>query len=172
MKPPSRRTRPSRGARPPARGAEPRSAALPLVPLRDLVVFPHMVVPLLVGRESSVRALEAAMVEEKLLALVAQRDPAVESPLAKDLFDLGTSARILQMMRLPNGTMKVLVEGVQRIRVERLVPGRAFPRVVWTPHPLGRGGDEGRTLEAVSRRAVTLFEDYVALHKRIPDEIV
>jgi ATP-dependent Lon protease len=131
-----------------------------------------MVVPLLVGRESSVRALEAAMVEEKLLALVAQRDPAVESPLAKDLFDLGTSARILQMMRLPNGTMKVLVEGVQRIRVERLVPGRAFPRVVWTPHPLGRGGDEGRTLEAVSRRAVTLFEDYVALHKRIPDEIV
>ena len=100
--------------------------SLPLVPLRDLVVYPHMVVPLLVGRESSVHALEAAMVEEKLLALVTQRDPAVDTPGQADLFDLGTTARILQMMRLPNGTVKILVEGVERVRLRRLVPGRSF----------------------------------------------
>ena len=136
-----------------------------------MVVFPHMVVPLLVGRESSVRALEAAMVEEKRLALVTQRDAGVDVPRGADLFGLGTTARILQMMRLPNGTVKVLVEGVERVRVRRLVPGRAFPRLVSTPRPLAQGGDP-RALEAVSRRAVTLFEDYVTLHKRIPDEVV
>ncbi len=149
-----------------------RAGALPLVPLRDLVVFPHMVVPLLVGREASVHALEAAMVEGKQLALVSQRDPSVDAPGAKDLFELGTTARVLQMMRLPNGTVKVLVEGVERVRVRRILPGRAFPRLAFEPAPLATGEPAGRTLEAVSRRALTLFEDYVALHKRIPDEIM
>ncbi|MBA2566122.1 MAG: endopeptidase La [Gemmatimonadetes bacterium] len=130
-----------------------------------------MVVPLLVGRESSIRALEAAMVEEKLLGLVTQRDAAVDQPGAKDLYDLGTTARILQMMRLPNGTVKVLVEGVERIRMKRMLSGRAFPRLTYARSPLDPGGSVGRTLEAVSRRALALFEDYVALHKRIPDEI-
>jgi ATP-dependent Lon protease len=131
-----------------------------------------MVVPLLVGREASVHALEAAMVEDKQLALVTQRDSAVDAPTAKDLFELGTTARVLQMMRLPNGTVKVLVEGVERVRVRRFLPGRVFPRLAFEVAPLTAGETAGRTLEAVSRRALTLFEDYVALHKRIPDEIV
>ena len=149
-----------------------RESELPLLPLRDLVVFPYMVVPLLVGRESSVQALEAAMVQEKLLAVVTQRDANVDVPTGKDLFGLGTTARILQMMRLPNENVKVLVEGVERVRVQRIRPGRAFPRLTSIPFPLDVGDPEGRTLEAMSRRALTLFEDYVALHKRIPDEIV
>jgi ATP-dependent Lon protease len=131
-----------------------------------------MVVPLLVGRESSVHALEAAMVEEKLLGLVTQRDPAVDSPTTSDLFQLGTTARILQMMRLPNNTVKVLVEGVDRVRVKRVLHGRSFPRVSCAVHPLEKGDLEGQVLEAVSRRVITLFEDYVALHKRIPDEMI
>jgi ATP-dependent Lon protease len=170
---PGRRKRPRAAAAPPARSrAAERESSLPLVPLRDLVVYPHMVVPLLIGRESSVHALEAAMVEDKLLGLVTQRDAAVDAPGGGDLFELGTTARILQMMRLSNGTVKVLVEGMERVRVRRIVPGRAFPRLSYAPFPLAAKDTEGRAIEALIRRAITLFEDYVALHKRIPDEIM
>jgi ATP-dependent Lon protease len=130
-----------------------------------------MVVPLLVGREASVHALEAAMVEGKLLALLTQRDPGLDAPGAGDLHELGTTARILQMMRLSNGTVKVLVEGVDRIRLKRFIPGRGFARATYAARPLAGGDPAARPLEAVSRRAVGLFEEYVSLHKRIPDEI-
>src|SRR5690606_36888974 len=90
---------------------------LPVLPLRDVVVFPHMVIPLFVGREKSVKALEQAMAGDKRIILVAQRSPELDDPGEKDLFEIGTVAQILQLLNLPDGTLKVLVEGAERIRI-------------------------------------------------------
>ena len=97
-----------------------RSVSMPVLPLRDVVVYPHMVIPLFVGREKSIEALEAAMEGEKRILLVAQRSAAVDDPGADDIYNVGTISSILQLLKLPDGTIKVLVEGTERARVSNL----------------------------------------------------
>ena len=98
----------------------------PVLPLRDIVVFPHMIVPLFVGREKSVKALEKVMESGKQILLLTQKSPSVDDPLAEDLYDVGTIGTILQLLKLPDGTVKVLVEGDRRAKVARFVPNPDF----------------------------------------------
>src|ERR687890_1782355 len=109
---------------------------LPVLPLRDVVVFPYVVIPLLVGRPASLAAIEAAAADDKLVLLVAQRSGDVQEPAAADLFRVGVVARILQLTRLPNGTSKVLVEGIARARVTRYAPAGVQLRAAVAPEPL------------------------------------
>ena len=102
------------------------AAALPVLPLRDVVVYPHMVIPLFVGREKSILALDQAMRSGKQILLVAQKQADVDDPSAADLYRLGTVATILQLLKLPDGTVKVLVEGAERAKIEKLVTGQYF----------------------------------------------
>ena len=98
----------------------------PILPLRDIVVFPHMIVPLFVGREKSIKALEAVMSEDKKVLLLAQKDGSIEDPNDEDLFGIGTIGNILQLLKLPDGTVKVLVEGVSRAKVIKLIIIKTF----------------------------------------------
>ena len=144
---------------------------LPVLPLRDVVVFPYVVMPLLVGRAASLAALEAANGTDHLVLLVAQRDSEKQEPAAADLYRVGVIARVRQLSRLGTGTVRVLVEGITRARVSRYVPGTECLRAVvepMTPLTLGDGGDA----EAHLRRALSLFEEYVAVHRRLPPELV
>ena len=99
---------------------------VPVLPLRDVVVYPHMVIPLFVGREKSIEALEVAMRSDRRIMLVAQKQADVDDPKADDLYRVGTVATILQLLKLPDGTVKVLVEGVDRARIDRLTPGEYY----------------------------------------------
>ena len=122
---------------------------LPLLPLRDVVVFPHMVIPLFVGRAKSIKALELAMDEDKQILLVAQRSAEKDEPAVDDLHDIGAVASILQMLKLPDGTVKVLVEGRQRARVSKVDDhGDYFAAVV---DPLAPDADDTREVEALRR---------------------
>jgi ATP-dependent Lon protease len=145
---------------------------LHVLPLRDVVVFPNVVVPLLVGRPASLAAIEAAVAADAMVLLVAQQVGDVLDPAAGDLFRVGVSARILQVGRLPNGTAKVLVEGVSRVRVTRYVPSQRTLRAVVSPYPFI---DETATSDvrpaAERRQTMSRFEEYVTLHRRIPDEV-
>ncbi|MEP6730066.1 MAG: endopeptidase La [bacterium] len=144
---------------------------LPVLPLRDVVVFPYVVMPLLVGRAPSLAALEAASGTDSLVLLVAQKDPETQEPAAADLYRVGVVARVRQLSRLGTGTVKVLVEGIARARVTRFVPGADCLRAVVEPmSPLALGA--GDDAEAHLRRAITLFEEYVAVHRRLPAELV
>ena len=144
---------------------------LPVLPLRDVVVFPYVVMPLLVGRAASLAALEAANSTDHLVLLVAQRNPETQEPAAADLYRVGVVARVRQLSRLGTGTVKVLVEGITRARVSRYVPSTECLRAVIEPMaPLALDG-EGDA-EAHLRRALTLFEEYVAVHRRLPPELV
>jgi ATP-dependent Lon protease len=142
---------------------------LPVLPLRDVVLFPHVVMPLLVGRAASLAALEAASAEGHLIFLVAQRDPETHEPAAADLYRVGVVARVRHLSRLGTGTVKVLVEGLVRARVTRYVPGDCLRAAIepMTTLALGIGDDE-----AHHRRVLSLFEEYVALHRRLPQELV
>ena len=110
-----------------------RKLELPLIPLRDMVVYPHMVLPLFVGRAESIKALDVAMTRDKQVFLLAQQDDAVEKPGKADLFDVGVIATVLQMLRLPDGTVKVLVEGLQRAKLVTLLPEEDYLAVVVKP---------------------------------------
>ena len=144
---------------------------LPILPLRDVVVYPHMVIPLFVGREKSVSALDAAMEADKQILLVAQRSPDVDEPEAGDLYSIGTVASVLQLLKLPDGTIKVLVEGTSRAEIagfsERnsLLTGRA--RLL---EPVQTR--TGREVEVISRSLVSLFEQLVKLSRKIPPELM
>jgi ATP-dependent Lon protease len=144
---------------------------LPVLPLRDVVIFPYMVIPLLVGRAASLAAVEAALAGDRWIFLVAQRTADTQDPAAADLFRVGVAGRVLQVARLPNGTTKVLVEGVARAKVTRYAPTEKVLRAIVTPFALDEpaGGADER---AMARRVVTLFEEYVALHRRLPAEVV
>ena len=144
---------------------------LPLLPLRDVVVFPHMVIPLFVGRPKSIKALEAAMEAGKSILLVAQQSAAKDEPSASDLYSVGCVANILQMLRLPDGTLKVLVEGVQRVRIEAVEDRRQmfFARATPVEHFSGK---EGTEIEAMRRALVAQFDQYVKLNKKIPGEVL
>jgi ATP-dependent Lon protease len=145
---------------------------LHVLPLRDVVVFPSVVVPLLVGRPASMAAIEAAVAADAMLLLVSQQTGDVLDPAAGDLFRVGVTARVLQVGRLPNGTAKVLVEGVARVRVTRYVPSQRTLRAVVSPFPfIDEAVADDVQPTAERRQAMSRFEEYVTLHRRIPDEV-
>jgi len=143
---------------------------LPLLPLRDVVVFPHMVIPLFVGRPKSIKALEAAMEAGKSIMLVAQKTAAKDEPTDKDLYEVGCVANILQMLKLPDGTVKVLVEGTQRANILTVTDDEShfFCEAV----PVGPEPTESAETEALRRAIVSQFDQYVKLNKKIPPEIL
>ncbi|WP_025740002.1 endopeptidase La, partial [Salinivibrio socompensis] len=142
---------------------------IPVLPLRDVVVYPHMVIPLFVGREKSIRCLEAAMDNDKQILLVAQKDAATDDPSISDLYTVGTVATILQLLKLPDGTVKVLVEGMQRARIEQFSEDDFFTAqadYLTTPSL-----DE-REQEVLVRTAISQFEGFIKLNKKIPPEVL
>eukprot|EP01034_Spumella_vulgaris_P035689 gene35689-44012_t len=144
---------------------------LPLLPLRDVVVFPHMVIPLFVGRPKSIKALEAAMEAERRIMLVAQKAAAKDEPSVADMFDVGCVSTILQMLKLPDGTVKVLVEGQQRARVNRIDEGESHFSANVTPVPAA-ADQKTSEIEALRRAVMQQFDQYVKLNKKIPPEIL
>ena len=146
-------------------------SVLPVLPLRDVVVYPYMVIPLFVGREKSIKALDAAMADNKQILLVAQRSADTDDPKPADLYDEGTLANILQLLKLPDGTVKVLVEGNQRAHVDSLVEGEQYLGAEITPT-----ADEidlpEREMDVVMRSAIDLFDQYVKLNKKVPPEVL
>jgi ATP-dependent Lon protease len=143
---------------------------LPLLPLRDVVIFPYMVAPLFVGREKSIRALEEAMKKNKEIFLVAQKDAKTNDPSEKDIYDIGTIGTIVQMLRLPDGTVKVLVEGKGRACVKNYLPNKSYFMVEVETVP--EADKIGVETEALIRTLVTAFENYVKLNKKIPSEVL
>jgi ATP-dependent Lon protease len=143
---------------------------LPLLPLRDVVVFPHMVIPLFVGRPKSIKALEAAMEQGKSIMLAAQKAAAKDEPSASDIYEIGCVANILQMLKLPDGTVKVLVEGAQRARINHITDAPTHFVADLTPLDSELGDDS--EIEAMRRAIVQQFDQYVKLNKKIPPEIL
>ena len=146
------------------------STILPLLPLRDVVVFPHMVIPLFVGRPKSIKALEAAMEEGKNVVLVAQKSAANDEPTPEDLYGVGTVASILQMLKLPDGTVKVLVEGVHRARINHVLNVKENYEADVSPIPQEEG--DNNEVEAMRRSLFGQFDQYVKLNKKIPPEVL
>src|ERR1044072_904663 len=146
------------------------SRVLPLLPLRDVVVFPRMVIPLVGARPKSIKAREAAMEEGKNVVLVAQKSAAKDEPNPEDLYDVGTVSTILQMLKLPDGTVKVLVEGVQRARIGRVLTERASCEaeieLIASEEP------DSNEVEAMRRTLLAQFDQYVKLNKKIPPEVL
>ena len=147
---------------------------LPLLPLRDVVVFPHMVIPLFVGRPKSIKALEAAMESERRIMLVAQKAAAKDEPSVEDMFEVGCVATILQLLKLPDGTVKVLVEGQQRAKVNRIEEGEQHFSANLTPiaTPVATAVERSSEIEALRRAVMQQFDHYVKLNKKIPPEIL
>jgi len=143
---------------------------VPVLPLRDMVVYPHGVHPLFVGTESSIRALEQAMADDKQILLVAKRDAEVDTPSRHDLFPVGTVATVLQLLKLPDGTVKVLVEGGQRASIESLGHEDAF--MVADVSPVAEPRVDGRESGAIVRSIMSQFEQYVKASKKVPQEVL
>jgi len=141
-----------------------------VLPLRDIVVFPHMIVPLFVGREKSVRALEAVMKDDKQILLVAQKNASQDDPSVEDIFRIGTVSTILQLLKLPDGTVKVLVEGGRRAKIVKFKETEAYFEAVTEPMP--DVGGEKKDLEALGRTVVSQFEQYIKLNKKIAPEVL
>jgi ATP-dependent Lon protease len=146
------------------------SALLPLLPLRDVVVFPHMVIPLFVGRPKSIKALDVAMEAGKHILLVAQKQASKDDPAADDLYPIGTVATVLQMLKLPDGTVKVLVEGMQRARLGRVTDHGDY--LASQAEPQAAASGQAHEVEAMRRALLTQFDQYVKLNKKIPPEIL
>ncbi len=157
--------RPGRPELPAARGD-----LLPVLPLRDIVVFPHMIVPLFVGREKSVRALEAVMKDDKQILLVAQKNAAQDDPSVDDIYRVGTVSTILQLLKLPDGTVKVLVEGGRRAKISGFKETNSYFEAFTEPMPDQIG--EAKELEALGRTVVSQFEQYIKLNKKIAPEVL
>jgi len=145
-------------------------AAVPVLPLRDVVVYPHMVIPLFVGREKSIHALDAAMRTDKRIMLVAQKQADVDDPKLDDLHRFGTVATILQMLKLPDGTVKVLVEGVDRARIEQLHTGDFYSASIVVEVDADQYDE--REMDVLVRSVVSQFEQYVKLNKKVPPEVL
>jgi ATP-dependent Lon protease len=141
-----------------------------VLPLRDIVVFPHMIVPLFVGREKSIAALEEVMREDKRILLVAQKNASDDDPTPEQMYDIGTVGSILQLLKLPDGTVKVLVEGLERAQVEEYTDRDEFFEARASIMPVT--DEDGEETEALARTAVTQFESYVKLNKKVPQEAV
>ena len=147
-----------------------KKKTLAVLPLRDIVVFPHMIVPLFVGREKSVKALEHVMQEGKEILLITQKTPSEDDPGPKDLFEVGTIGTILQLLKLPDGTVKVLVEGGERVQATEFFETESFIQATYDVLEDESKSDE--ELEALARTAATEFEQYVKLNKKIPPEVI
>jgi ATP-dependent Lon protease len=143
---------------------------LPVLPLRDVVVFPYMIFPVLVGRESSLRAANEALSQSKFLFLAAQKDATIDEPASDDLYKDGTVAKIVQVLKLPNGLLKVLVDGVTQASVRRFVPNENYLEVEVDLYPQETKSDP--ELDALLRHASTLFAEYVHLNQKIPAEVL
>ena len=143
---------------------------VPLLPLRDVVVFPHTVMPLFVGRKTSVNAITQAMGSNKYIFLLTQKDEKVQDPVHADLYRVGTLATILQMLKLPDGTIKVLVEGVKRAKVEEFFESDEFSEVLVSEFMLE--SSEDTEIKAMMRLALESFESYIKLNKKIPEEVL
>ncbi|WP_308909631.1 endopeptidase La [Pseudokordiimonas caeni] len=146
------------------------NTVLPVLPLRDIVVFPHMIVPLFVGRDKSVRALEEVMGKDKQILLVAQRDASEDDPTPNDVYDIGTVASVLQLLKLPDGTVKVLVEGGERATVQRFTKDDDFLEAEIAY--LEPAEEDPSELTALARSVVAQFDAYVKLNKKIPAEVL
>jgi ATP-dependent Lon protease len=143
---------------------------VPILPLRDVVVYPHMVIPLFVGREKSIIALDTAMETGKKILLVAQKKADIDSPTADDIYRVGTLATILQLLKLPDGTVKVLVEGGERVKLTVVHEGEYFTADIENIEEVEE--EDSRELEGLKRTVVTQFENYVKLNKKVPPEIL
>ncbi|MCW5636409.1 MAG: LON peptidase substrate-binding domain-containing protein, partial [Rubrivivax sp.] len=143
---------------------------LPLLPLRDVVVFPHMVIPLFVGRPKSIKALEAAMESGRQIMLVAQKAAGKDEPKADDMFEVGCVSSILQMLKLPDGTVKVLVEGLQRAKTTSITENDGYFTGEVSPVP--PDAEASPEVEALRRAVTQHFDQYVKLNKKIPPEIL
>jgi ATP-dependent Lon protease len=146
-----------------------RARLVPLLPLRDIVVFPHMVVPLFVGREKSVKALDEAMGKEKEILLTAQKKAKTDNPSESDIFGVGTLGNIIQLLRLPDGTVKLLVEGKQRARIKRFMPEQSYFLV--EAEEIEESGEVTLEVEALMRSLNTTFDIYVKLNRKVPPEL-
>ncbi|MFP5344243.1 MAG: endopeptidase La [Gammaproteobacteria bacterium] len=144
--------------------------SLPVLPLRDVVVYPYMVIPLFVGRPKSIKALEAAMEANKQVLLVAQKSAALDDPRVEDIYSVGTLSNILQLLKLPDGTVRVLVEGAERARVLHLAGGDDYFTAQAVPFPAAPVDE--RETEALSRSLLAQFDHYVKLNKKVPPEIL
>ena len=142
------------------------SQSFPVLPLRDIVVFPNMIVPLFVGRDKSVAALEQAMAADKQIFLVSQLDPANDDPDRDDLYDLGVIATVLQLLKMPDGTVRVLVEGKQRASLDALE--RDGDHLTATVTLIDEQGSESVEAKALMRSVVEQFENYAKLNQRLP----
>ncbi|MBP7547451.1 MAG: LON peptidase substrate-binding domain-containing protein, partial [Corallincola sp.] len=144
---------------------------IPVLPLRDVVVYPHMVIPLFVGREKSIQCLEAAMEQNKQIFLVAQKDPTVENPEKGDLYEVGTLSTILQLLKLPDGTVKVLVEGEKRAKLHKFLPSPNY--FVAEVEVMGTASErEERELDVLVRTTINQFDGYIKLNKKVPPEVL
>jgi ATP-dependent Lon protease len=142
----------------------------PVLPLRDIVVFPHMIVPLFVGREKSVRALEDVMKDDKQILLVTQKNAAQDDPTTADIYMVGTLGTVLQLLKLPDGTVKVLVEGGKRARILKYTENEAFFEAY--AEPLEEEAGDTKEIEALARTVVSQFEQYIKLNKKVPPEVL
>ena len=147
---------------------EQTTQSYPVLPLRDIVVFPHMIVPLFVGREKSVKALEEVMQDDKQILLSSQIDPSVDEPQADGIYRVGVLANVLQLLKLPDGTVKVLVEGRSRVRIVEFLENDAFFEAYAAPLTEIEGNEA--TIEALVRTAGQEFERYAKIKKNIPEE--
>ena len=146
------------------------STGVPVLPLRDVVVYPHMVIPLFVGREKSIVALDKAMNAGKKILLIAQQKADLDDPTPDDLYDVGTLATILQLLKLPDGTVKVLVEGGERAQVDQLLVGDHFSASITMLAEDDRNDE--REIDVLVRSIIAQFEQYVKLNKKVPPEIL
>jgi ATP-dependent Lon protease len=145
----------------------------PVLPLRDIVVFPHMIVPLFVGREKSVQALESVMIgEDKHILLVTQKSPVLDDPTVSDLYTVGTLGTVLQLLKLPDGTVKVLVEGIKRVNIVSITDEAAYFEAIIEPIESNDEPKEESELEALTRSVTSQFEQYVKLNRKIPPDVL
>ena len=143
----------------------------PILPLRDVVVYPHMVIPLFVGREKSIQALDAAMSKDKQILLVAQKSAEIDDPSINDVHEIGTLSTILQLLKLPDGTIKVLVEGAKRATIDAMYEDEEFFTADFSELD-DAGMENSRELEVLCRSIMGVFDQYVKLNKKVPPEIL
>ena len=148
----------------------PTDALFPVLPLRDIVVFPYMIVPLFVGRDKSVRALEDVMKNDKQVLLVTQKNASDDDPAKEDIYTIGTIGTVLQLLKLPDGTVKVLVEGSQRVRISHYAENPDFFEAY--AEVIEEGDSSSSELQALGRAVVSQFEQYIKLNKKIPAEVL
>lgn len=148
------------------------TSLLPVLPLRDVVVYPHMVIPLFVGREKSIKALEASMVDNKQIFLVAQKKSSHDDPGAEDIYAVGTISSVLQMLKLPDGTVKVLVEGEQRAQAKEYTQERGFLEATLEGIEEVNEQMQQQEIEILMRSLMSQFEQYIKLNKKIPPEVL